>query len=204
MSVRKIFVFVLFQLVVFAVGIGTSYAVEAIKVGAIYSTTGDMSSIDSDSLRGVRLAVDQINSAGGLLDGRPLVVLVEDAKSREDSAAMAAIQLLERRVSACFGHNDPNFVYPSASLFQKAGIPFITSGATLPDLPERIGDHFFMVAFGDDQQAYAIADYAVERLKVKKAIILQNNSADFTRTLSKYFQSRFLSRGGRLFFRDRI
>ena len=62
-------------------------------------------------------------------------------------------------VVAVGGLNDSTFAMAAGPIAQTAGIPFVTAGATLPTLPEQIGDYFFMVPFGDDAQAFAIADY---------------------------------------------
>jgi branched-chain amino acid transport system substrate-binding protein len=75
-------------------------------------------------------------------------------------------------------------------------VPFITSGATHPDLPKRLGQDFFMVPFGDDDQAHAIADYAREDLRVKKVAVWTDCTMDFTTALSGYFTKRFTARGG--------
>ncbi len=81
-----------------------------------------------------------------------------DAKTDQKAAALGAKKLLSNGVIAGIGHSDPSFVLPSAPLFQKKGVPFVTSGATLPTLPMMIGDCLFMVPFGDDDQSFAIAD----------------------------------------------
>ena len=163
---------------------------EPIKIGALYSLTGGMSSIDTPSLRGAQLAVKLINDKGGLLDGRMIELISVDAKTDQKAAAIGAKKLLSQGVIAGIGHSDPAFVLPSAPLFQKKGIPFVTSGATLPTLPKMIGDCMFMVPFGDDDQSFAIADYSVKSLGVKNVAIWTDNSMDFTKTLSRFYKQR--------------
>ena len=46
-------------------------AQEPIKIAALYNVTGGMSSLDGPSLQGAKLAVKQINAAGGLLGDPP-------------------------------------------------------------------------------------------------------------------------------------
>ena len=76
----------------------------------------------------------------------------------------------------------------AAPLFQQAEVPFVTSGATHPELPEWVGDYFFMVPFGDDDQSYAIADYAWDELGVRDVVVWTDNSMDFTKALSKFYK----------------
>lgn len=178
------------------------FAAEPIKIGALYSLTGGMSSIDTPSLRGAQLAVKIINANGGLLDGRMLELISVDAKTDQKAAAIGAKKLLSQGVVAGIGHSDPAFVLPSAPLFQKKGIPFVTSGATLPTLPKMIGDCMFMVPFGDDDQSFAIADYSVKSLGIKNVAIWTDNSMDFTKTLSRFYKQRVQELGVNVVLED--
>lgn len=178
------------------------FSAEPIKIGALYSLTGGMSSIDTPSLRGAELAVKIINKNGGLLNGRMIELISVDAKTDQKAAALGAKKLLSNGVIAGIGHSDPSFVLPSAPLFQKKGIPFVTSGATLPTLPMMIGDCLFMVPFGDDDQSFAIADYSFKSLGVKNVAIWTDNSMDFTKTLSKFYKQRMTELGAKIVLED--
>lgn len=178
------------------------FSADSIKIGALYSLTGGMSSIDTPSLRGAQLAVKIINEKGGLLGGRMIELLVVDAKTDQKAAALGAKKLLSNGVIAGIGHSDPAFVLPSAPLFQKKGIPFVTSGATLPTLPMMIGDCMFMVPFGDDDQSFAIADYSFKSLGVKNVAVWTDNSMDFTKTLSRFYKQRVRELGIKVVLED--
>jgi branched-chain amino acid transport system substrate-binding protein len=105
--------------------------------------------------------------------------------------------LIEKEhVVALGGLNDSTLVLAAGPVAQRAGIPFVTSGATLPDLPERVGDTLFMAAFGDDAQAHAVADLARRDLRARTAFVLVDRGADFTRALAGFFRERFGARGG--------
>jgi branched-chain amino acid transport system substrate-binding protein len=175
---------------------------EPVKLGALYNLSGGMSSIDNPAMKGASLKIDQVNRAGGVLGGRRVVLLVVNTKTDLEAAAAGAERLLAEGVAAGLGYGDTSYVMAAAPLFQKAKIPFVTSGATLPSLPERIGDSFFMACFGDDDQARAIADYAYDTLEARRAAVWTDQSGDFTRALSRYFQDRFTENGGRIGPRD--
>ncbi|MDL2314350.1 ABC transporter substrate-binding protein, partial [Desulfovibrio sp. OttesenSCG-928-C14] len=189
-------------LAVIALGLaGTAQAAESIKIGALYNLTGGMSSIDAPSLNGAKLAAKLINQSGGVL-GRPLEVIGVDTKTDQKASAMGAQKVLSEKIVAGIGYSDPAFVLPSAPLFQRKGIPFVTSGATLPTLPKMIGNYMFMVPFGDDDQSYAIADYTFKTLKAKKIVVWTDNSMDFTKTLSRFFKERIVALGGEIILED--
>ena len=178
-----------------------SEAQEPIRVAALYALTGGMSSLDGPSLKGAELHVDQINEEGGVL-GRPLELVVFDTRTDQQVTATAAQEAVSSGVVAGFGQSDTTFVMAAAPTFQDAGIPFITSGATHPMLPTWVGDHMFMAAFGDDDQSYAIADYAYDTLGHRRVYVWTDNSMDFTRALTAFFKERFEERGGEIIDED--
>lgn len=182
-------------------GLLSAQAQEPIKVAALYALTGGLSSLDGPSLKGAQLHVDQINAAGGVL-GRPLELVVYDTRTDQQVTATTAQQAVSEGVVAGFGQSDTTFVMSAAPTFQEAGIPFVTSGATHPMLPTWVGDYMFMTAFGDDDQSYAIADYAYDTMGLRRVYVWTDNSMDFTRALTAFFKERFIERGGEIIDED--
>jgi len=180
---------------------GSALAQEPIKIGALYNVTGGMSSLDGPSLKGAQLAAKQVNEAGGVL-GRPIEVVAIDTRTDQQETAKAAQRVLSEDVVAGIGMSDTTFVMAAAPLFQEAGIPFVTSGATHPELPQWVGNYMFMTPFGDDDQSYAIADHAYDTLGIRKAAVWTDQSMDFTKALSKFFLERFKERGGEIVGED--
>jgi branched-chain amino acid transport system substrate-binding protein len=174
---------------------------EPIRVAALYALTGGLSSLDGPSLKGAELHVAQINEAGGVL-GRPLELVVYDTRTDQQATATAAQEAVSAGVVAGFGQSDTTFVMAAAPTFQEAGIPFVTSGATHPMLPTWVGDNMFMTAFGDDDQSFAIADYAYDELGLRRIYVWTDNSMDFTRALTQFFTERFKERGGEIVSED--
>ncbi len=184
-----------------ATGLGAvAEAQETVTIAALYNLTGGMSSIDAPALNGALLHAALINEAGGLLDGTVMLEVVGiDTKTDQQETATAAQQALSMDgLVAGIGYGDTTFVLAAAPAFQEAGIPFVTSGATHPMLPTWVGDHMFMTAFGDDDQSYAIADYAYDTLGLRRVAVWTDDSMDFTRALSTFFRERFVERGGEL------
>jgi len=181
----------------FAAMLGSADAQGTIKVGALYNLTGGMSSLDGPSLAGAQLAVKQINAAGGLL-GKQVELIAPDGKTDQQETAKAAQRVLSEGVIVGIGQSDTTFVMAGAPLFQEKGIPFVTSGATHPKLPEWVGDHMFMTPFGDDDQSYAIADYTYDKLGARRVAVWTDNSMDFTKALSAFFTERFQQKGGEI------
>jgi branched-chain amino acid transport system substrate-binding protein len=170
---------------------------ETIKIGAMFNLTGGMAAIDAPALKGVKLAAKLINSKGGLLGGR-LEIVVADTKTDLKVTAQAAKKLVSIPVTAGIGYGDTDYVLAAAPFFQNKGIPFVTSGATDPGLPKKIGSELFMIAYGDNTQAAAMAAYAFKGLKARNIVVLTDKDTHFTRILSKYFKESFTKLGGKI------
>jgi branched-chain amino acid transport system substrate-binding protein len=179
-------------------GLDASATSAPIRVGAVFSETGGLGSIGSPGLAGMRLAAAEINARGGV-SGRRLRLVAADSRSRPAAVARAVRRLIRRdHVVALGGLNDSTLALAAGPVAQRAGIPFVSSGATLPSLPRRIGNTFFMAAYGDDAQAHAVADFARRSLLARSALLLVDRGSDFTRALARFFRERFVARGGSL------
>ncbi|MCX5977403.1 MAG: ABC transporter substrate-binding protein [Coprothermobacterota bacterium] len=173
-----------------------------IKVGAIYNLTGAQAALDVPSANGTQLAVKQINAAGGVL-GRTLELVLYDGKTDADTIRQAATKLVEDdRVVALIGFSDTDQVLVAAPAAEKAGIPFITSGASSPKLPAQVPAVLFLACFGDNTQAAAGAEYAYIRLKARNAYLLVDSGMEYARLLAGYFKESFLRLGGRILLED--
>ncbi len=192
---------ILLVLTLFAALAVPAAAEEPIKLGALYNLTGGMSSIDAPALNGAKLKAKLINEAGGVL-GRPIEIVAIDTKTDQKAAATGAKKALSEDVVAGLGYGDTTFVMAAAPLFQSKGVPFVTSGATHPMLPQWVGDHMFMVPFGDDDQSFAIADYSFNKLGAKQVVVWTDNSMDFTKALSKFYKQRIEELGGTVVLED--
>lgn len=76
---------------------------ESIRVGLLYSLTGQMAAVEQPVVDAIMLAIDEINEAGGVL-GHPVEAEVVDGGSRVDRYIEGAERLVrENRVAVIFG-----------------------------------------------------------------------------------------------------
>ncbi|MCP5126628.1 MAG: ABC transporter substrate-binding protein [Gammaproteobacteria bacterium] len=169
-----------------------------VKLGALYNLTGGMSSIDAPAWRGSQLAAKRLNEKGGVLGGRMLELLVIDTRTDIPTIKEAALKWIAKPVVAGLGYSDSDSVLAAAPVFEKQSIPFLTTGATDPSLPQKIGRFMFMTPFGDNDQAYAMADFAYKTLNARNVAVWINESTDFTRVLAKFFKEHYRELGGKI------
>lgn len=174
---------------------------DTIKIGAVENLTGSQASLDTPSLNGAKLALKEVNNAGGVL-GKQVELVVRDGKSDPATLAVVTSEIVEKGVVAITGLSDTTMVLAAAPVAQQAGIPFVTSGATAPSLPDEVGDYLFMEPFGDNVQAAAAAEFAYNDLGARSVWILYDKAMDYTYLLQRYFDDRFTELGGSIVFKD--
>ena len=183
------------SIVLAACGGGTGGTADKIKIGGGFALTGDESALDLPAANGAKLAVKEINAAGGVL-GKQIDFIVHDSQYKMDVTAQTAKQFIEEdKIQAMIGYTDTDSVLAAGPTIQAAGIPFITVGATSPKIPSQVGDMMFLACFGDNVQAAAGAEYALAKFG-KNAYLLWDKGVEYTTLLGAYFKARFVEAGG--------
>jgi branched-chain amino acid transport system substrate-binding protein len=108
-----------------------------LRVGAIFPLSGPLALLGDESFRGLELAIEERNAAGGVF-GRVLRLVRADATD-EASAADAARRLSAgpERVAAMFGSFSSAVALPASQLAEAAGVPWLELGAIADTLIER-------------------------------------------------------------------
>jgi len=177
-------------------------AQDTIKIGAPFSVTGNQSSIDGPALNGAKLKAEEINAAGGVL-GKKIELVIYDTKTDPTVIASSASQLINQdKVVAGLGLDDSDAVLALGPIFQTAGVPFVTPGATSPKLPDQVGSTMFLGCFGDNVRAAAGAEFVLNKLNGKSVYLLRDNATEYTTLLAKFFQEAYEHAGGKIVLAD--
>lgn len=168
---------------------------DTVKIGVVENLSGSQASLDQPSLNGVKLALKEINDAGGVLK-KKVEIVVRDGKSDPATLATVTEGLVDQGISAITGLSDTTMVLASAPAAQRAGIAFVASGATSPSLPDEVGDSLFIEPFGDNVQAAAASEYAFNDLGARSVWVLYDKAMDYTYLLQRYFCDSFGGQGG--------
>lgn len=108
---------------------GNTYAKEPYKIGAIFSVTGAASFLGEPEKNTVLMLKDEINKAEGI-NGTPLEVIIEDSKSDETQAVLAAKKLLEKdNVLAIIGPSTTGESMALVPIMNDAKTPLISCAA---------------------------------------------------------------------------
>jgi branched-chain amino acid transport system substrate-binding protein len=104
-------------------------AVQPVRIGMIGPFTGPSSDFGTPMLRGVQLAVEEINAVGGYL-GRPLELVIRDDEGKPDVGLARSKELMGEGVIATIGFCNTGVALKSIEVFQDAKSPLIVPCST--------------------------------------------------------------------------
>lgn len=170
---------------------------EPILIGHYGSLTGSEATFGKSTSNGIRLAMKELNSAGGI-NGRLVELKEYDTRGEAGEAKLAVERLVKSdKVAAVLGEVASKLSLAGAPVCQEAKVPMITPSST-NERVTQVGDYIFRVCFIDQFQGFAGAKFASQNLKAKNAAILVDQAQAYAVGLGKEFGSNFQSMGGKI------
>jgi branched-chain amino acid transport system substrate-binding protein len=175
---------------------------EPILIGGALSLTGIQAPLDEPGLRGAELAVEELNTTGGIL-GRPVEFINLDGKSDPVTVGNVTVQLIEQGAKAIVAPCDFDFGGPASREAQKAGLVGISTCASSPLYgSEALGDKQFTLSMWNTTMGAAAAEYAYKEKGWRSVYVVTDTFIDYTTSLSEYFIEHFKNLGGDVLFED--
>ncbi|WP_028972324.1 ABC transporter substrate-binding protein [Sporomusa ovata] len=172
-----------------------------IKIGVLNEMTGGNATMGTSSANGAKMAIKEANAKGGVL-GKQIKAIVADNKSEPSEAANAMTKLATQdKVVAITGMFASSNAIAASSVAEATKIPFLAVGATNPKVTvdektNKVKDYTFRVCFIDPFQGTVGANFVLNTLQLKKAVILVDNSSDYSKGLAAFFKDAFTKGGG--------
>ncbi len=169
-----------------ATGAGLAAAADTIKIGFNAPLTGFAASDGKSSTEGAKLAVNQINKAGGVL-GKQLELVIYDDQAKPAQAIPIANKLIGKdKVVVGISGSYSGATRSAAGVFQENKVPYISAYGIHPDIT-RAGDYVFRTSFLGEIQGKAGAKLLGDMMGKKKVVVitLQN---DFGKSLAAGFK----------------
>lgn len=168
-----------------------------IVIGEYDSLTGSDATFGLSSNKGVRLALDEVNAAGGIKGKKVSLVTLDDQGKNEEAASAVTRLITQNNVVAIIGGVASGRSKAAAPIAQSNKVPFVSPASTNPDVT-KAGDYVFRVCFIDPFQGMVMAKFAKENLKIKKAAILRDVKNDYSVGLADVFAEEFKKSGGEI------
>jgi ABC-type branched-subunit amino acid transport system substrate-binding protein len=145
---------------------------DEIHIGVVYPVEAE--DMDSYYRKGVELAVDHINSRGGVL-GKSLRIIVRDDKDDGHVAMQIANTFFEQGITAVIGHYSTNISYFVKDLYEENKVVMLTPTATGTNLFERESNYVYRIIADNRELAASIAAYMAETGLSRIAIYFSND-----------------------------
>lgn len=170
---------------------------DVIKIGQFASLTGSEATFGISSDNGIKLAVEEINSSGGVL-GKQIELITEDNQGKPNETQTVVQKLINRdKVVGIIGEVASSRSKAAAPICQQNKIPMISQASTNPEVT-AIGDYIFRVCFIDPFQATVMSKFALNSMKVKKVALLIDQRNAYSTGLAENFKKTFLELGGEI------
>ena len=155
----------------------------------VVAVTWPLAGGKSSLLKGVQLATEQVNAAGGAFDGRKLRLLVKDDGGTLAHGRMAAQEIANQaEVAATIGHLNTFIAIPASRIYERAGILFISPGSSGDKLTEGGGELTFRTLQNNSDQGRQICSYA--RRQGLKSIAVYYIKNEYGTDLANHFEQQ--------------
>jgi branched-chain amino acid transport system substrate-binding protein len=172
---------------------------ETVDFGMLGPFTGSLSQYGEPARKGVALAVEEINAAGGIL-GKQVVLHDEDDEGDAQKALNAYNKLVDS-IDFLIGEITSGTSEVIAAEAQKDGLPMLTPSATAAGVTLN-RSYVFRVCFLDPDQGVSMANFASETLKVTKVAVAYDNSDDYSKGVAAAFKAQAEANGMTVVFYD--
>jgi branched-chain amino acid transport system substrate-binding protein len=170
-----------------------------VKLGAIVSLQGAGASYGESIQRGVQMAVDEINDAGGVdvfeVGPKPITLIIKDAASNPATGVQVANELIDAGVVAAIGADVSDVTLAVAPVFQQREVMLMSPASSSPKLTDA-GDFIYRNFPSDDLEALNTADYVFNARHVQEAAVIAQQT-EFGLGQKNSFIQRFRLLGGR-------
>ena len=175
---------------------------ETIKVGEIATVTGDFAAYGVAEVESMKIAVEEINAAGGVL-GKKLEIVMYDCRTRQEDMVNAARRLVEQdKVVAVIGPSGSGLCIAAAPIFNKGQVSHLGTLPTNPlvtmDDAGKVRPYNFRICFLDPYQGRMMAYFAAKDLSASKAAVLYDVSSDYSQGQREFFVKGFEEFGGKI------
>ena len=156
-----------------------SYAQQIVRIGSAAPVSGPAAHSGKDTENGARLAIEDLNAQGAMIDGKPVqwVLMAEDDGGDPKQGTAVAQKLVDAGVAAVVGHLNSGTTVPASKIYHDAGIPQITPAATTPLYTRQGFKSAFRVVANDNLVGAALARYAANTLKAKRVAVIDDRTA---------------------------
>lgn len=167
---------------------------DVVKIGAILPLTGSAATVGEFQKNGIEVAVSEINESGGI-NGKQVMVVYGDSKNEGKEGITVLRKMIDIERVPVVLVSQSGVVVPLATQVasQKDILLFVTI-SSVPGITE-LGNNIFRLFVTSENESRKMAEFASEKLSVKKVGVFYIND-EFGLGGLKTFKQSFAERGG--------
>jgi branched-chain amino acid transport system substrate-binding protein len=160
----------------------------SIVIGGAFSLSGDFAQWGESDMKGAMLAVEEINSEGGI-GGKNVKLIVENTESNNVKTVTAVLKLISvDGVKAIIGPTFLDTFGGATPLAEENNVIFITPSASITAIKlEKNYKNVFSTWYRNDKESEALEKYLGENYKKRMVLLYSNDPylTDFTNFLKQ-------------------
>jgi branched-chain amino acid transport system substrate-binding protein len=169
---------------------------EPFKVGAIFPLTGIGAPTGASSNIGLKLAIEDVNKAGGILGRTAESIVVDDQFDPTQAVSLAKRLVSNDKVDVVIGPQAGQLALAVMPVLTEANVAYFTAGAPT-GVTVAQGPTFFSVQITAEEQAVTLVDWAINVRKAKSLGLLTDNGAN-GKAMGERFKSYAAEKGVRV------
>ncbi len=174
-----------------------------IKLGFLGATTGSVANYGIPGEKGMKLAIKEVNEAGGVL-GQQLQGIYEDNKGDNTEIANITTKYITRdKVAALIGDPCTGLTKVAADIAQKNKVVIFSAGATGADVVE-IGDYVFRNTLLDIFAAPAVVDWMLDDQGWKNIAVMTSLNNGYSTALTPVFKEALQARNANIVIEESV
>lgn len=153
-------------------------AQQVVVIGHSAPLTGPQAANGKDNENGARMAIDELNQKGVVVNGKKVTFKLdsEDDQADPKTGVQVAQKLVDNGVVAVVGPYNSGVAIPASKIYSNADIPMLPV-ASNPSLTKQGFKNIFRIGASDEQLGGTMGQFAADTLKAKTAAIIDDRTA---------------------------
>ncbi|MEL7566017.1 MAG: ABC transporter substrate-binding protein [Dehalobacterium sp.] len=179
-------------------------SVDSVKIGLNFELSGKVATYGGNTVKGIEMAVKEINENGGVLGGAQIELVKADNKSDAAEATNVQTKLITvDNVLATIGPATSTNSLAAIPVAMENEVPLLTASGTadkvtIDEATGKAKEFAFRLCFYDSFQGNVGANFIFNSLQLKKAAVYVDTNSDYSKAIAEVFKTAYTGLGGEI------